>query len=172
MTDLVTRWPLEGGYTAEVFPTAGVTGEDIRDLWTREGVLDADEAERRVSEVRLVVLDRDRQPVGVCTTYLAHNEQLRAELWHLRFFTAAAHRHRHITYNLARIVSEHMIERYVSGDDRRGIGLLYQIESELLKRTVRDGVSRYSKFVFIGEDAQGRHIRVRFFPGALAPEPE
>lgn len=172
MADLLTRWQLEGGYTVEVFPAAGVAAQDIRDLWIREGALDAEEAERRVSEVRLVALDPDREPVGVCTTYLARNEQLRAELWHMRVFVAAAHRHQYITYSFARILSEHMIKRYVSGTDRRGIGLLIEIESELLKSTVREGVSPHGEFVFIGEDAQGRHLRVRYFPGALAPEPE
>ena len=63
-------------------------------------------------------------------------------------------------------------ERYVSGEDRRAIGIIYEVESEILKRHIPTARWRHTGAVFIGENARGDHVRVQYFPGALAPEPD
>jgi hypothetical protein len=56
--------------------------------------------------------------------------------------------------------------------DRRGIGIVFEVESEPLKRLFPQAVWPRTQFVFIGETANGSHVRVCYFPGALAPEPD
>lgn len=166
-----TAWSLEGGYTAALFGAQDdVTEQDVIDLWTREADLDAEEAQRRLSELVLIVTDPDRRLVGISTAYLARSGRLRAELWHIRMFVSAADRQRAVAGGMSRVLAEHLTERYLSGDPR-GIGMIYEIESDVLKRGLNQGVSPAGKFVFIGVDSAGRDIRVRYFPGALAPEP-
>ena len=172
MADPQVSWRLEEGYTVKLFRAQDdVSEQDVLDLWTTEGELEAEEARRRLSELLLVVVKPDRGLVGISTAYLAHNDRLRAELWHIRMFVAAAHRQRFIAAGMSCALVEYFTQRYLSGSEPRGIGMLYEIESEVLKRGLTQAISPLSKFVFIGVDDGGRDVRVRYFPGALAPEP-
>jgi hypothetical protein len=164
---------LPGGYRIELFAEQDdVSPGDVIELWTREADLTPEEAARRMSEILVVATDPERRLGGVSTAYLGRNEQLGADLWHIRIFVAEAHRQRHLAIDLARAASDTVLRRYVSGVDRRGIGMLYRIQSEVLRRALPDAVSRATKFAFIGEDADGSQVRVRYFPGALAPGPD
>ena len=160
-------------YRVDVFAEQDAVGSpDVIELWTREGALDPAEAERRVGEVLVVATDQNRALVGVCTTYLKHHDQLRAELWHTRVFVAAADRQSGLAIELAHTARDHLCQRYASGADGRGIGILFEVESEILKRFIPQAVWPRTQFVFIGENARGDHVRVFYFPGALAPEPD
>jgi hypothetical protein len=164
--------PLPGGYRIERFDSQDdVSAEDVVELWLREGALSPDEAQRRVSEVFLVATDGAGRPAAVSTTYLRRSEQLRAELWHTRVFVAASHRRSGIALELALAGREALAERFVSGADRRGIGIIFEVESELLKRHFPQAVWPRTQFTFIGETPNGSHVRVYYFPGANAPEP-
>jgi hypothetical protein len=160
-------------YSIDLFAEQDTVGpDDVIDLWIREGAVDPTEARRRVSEVLVVARAPDGAPVGISTTFLSRSEQLRAELWHTRVFVAAAHRESGLAIELARTARDHLCERYASGSDRRGIGVLFEVESEILKRFIPQAVWPHTQFVFIGENARGDHVRVFYFPGALAPEPD
>jgi hypothetical protein len=86
-------------------------------------------------------------------------------------FVAAEHRRSGLAIAVAHAAREHLVERYRSGIDPRGIGILFEVESEILKRFLPQAIWPRTGFAFIGEDARGSHIRVYYFPGALAPEP-
>jgi hypothetical protein len=166
------RSELEPGYRIDPFAEQHRIGaRDVIELWTREGVLNPDEAERRVSEILLVATDPGANLAGVCTTYLERSAQLRADLWHFRVFVAAAHRRSNIAASLAVSARDLLVSRYLRGEDTRGIGIVYVVESELLKRFVPQAQWPQTNFVFVGENARGDHVRVYYFPGALAPEP-
>lgn len=165
-------WPLRGEYRIEPFADqTEIRGEDVIALWVRDGVLDRREAERRVGELLLVASDRDRQPVGACTAYLHHNEQLGAELWYMRAFVSAAHRQSHLAVQLALQARQYLVERFTSGTDRRGLGVLMEVENPMLRRVFPEARWWPTDFTFIGETPKGAHVRVHFFPGAPAPEP-
>jgi hypothetical protein len=166
-------WPLEGGYRIELFAEQDAVGpEDIVALWRTEEALPEQEARRRVGEVLLVATDADGRAAGISTMYLQRNEQLRMVLWHVRAFTARAHRKSTIAVSLALIGRDHMREQYVSGRDTRAGGLLYEVENEGLKTYFDDALWQPADFLFIGESPTGAHVRVHYFPGALAPEPD
>src|SRR5215218_4181010 len=95
-----------------------VAGADVVALWTREGALSLEEATRRVREVLLVAV-AGGGPVGVCTTYLGHDEQLRLPLWYFRTFVAAAHRRSDIAIRLLAATRDHLGARHAQGIDRR-----------------------------------------------------
>jgi hypothetical protein len=150
----------------------GVGARDVVALWTGEGGLAVDEAERRVAEVLLVGTDAAGNLAAVCTTYLQHSDQLRTEMWYLRVFVAAAHRRTGLALELALTARDHLSRRFTKGEDRRAPGILFQIESPILKRFFPDAVWPRTQFTFIGENDRGHHIRVYYFPGALAPGPD
>ena len=163
-------WRLKPGY--RVVPLAGqdaVKSDDVVGLWLREGVLSYAEAKRRLAEVLLVATDDSGSPVGVCTAYLQRHEQLRTDMWHFRLFVGAAHRQSAVASALSSEGCAHLGSRFVTGQDQRAIGIVYEIESEFLKRAFTMATWERVDFTFIGETAQGAHVRVHYFPGALAP---
>ena len=161
------------GYRVELFAEQNrVDKADVIKLWIRDAALDPNEAERRAAEILAVATDGQGDLAAVSTTYLQHNDQLRCELWHTRVFVAAAHRQSGLAIELAHTARDHLTERFVSGADRRSIGVLFEIESPILKRFFPDAIWARTRFVFIGENARGDHVRVFYFPGALAPEPD
>ncbi len=163
---------LPGGYRIDTLDARDPTAAGhVIDMWLREGALPADEAERRVAEVLLVATDGERRVAAVSTTYLRRSGQLQAELWHMRAFVGAAHRQSGIGLQLALASRDTLVERFVSGADRRGIGVLFEVENEALKRAFPQAVWPRLDFTFIGETPGGSHVRVHYFPGAHAPEP-
>ena len=170
MTDL--RPQLDAGYRIESFADQdGVSEEDVIELWSREGVVPAAEAQRRILEVLMVCVHETAGLVGVSSAYLQRNPQLDMHLWYYRAFVASAHRRSNVAVLLALDGRDLLEERYVSGADTRGSGVLYEVENEGLKRYFNDAVWFPTDVIFIGENARGDHVRVRYHPGATAPPP-
>lgn len=162
-------WQGESGYRIVPFAEQDeVTPDDIVALWTGEGVLPEAEARRRVDEVMLVAIDGEGRLAGITTRYLQHNEQLRMDLWYIRAFTSQAHRKSAIATAIAVRGREWLEQRFVSGQDTRAQGLIYEVESELLKRIFPNAIWKPADVLFIGENAQGAHVRVHYFAGAMA----
>jgi hypothetical protein len=124
-----------------------------------------------VEEILLVASDRAGRPVGVSTTVVRRIDQLRADLWYTRVFVGAAHRRSHLALGLALAARDRLARRYASGEDRRAIGIVFEVESEILKRFFPQAIWPRTQFGFIGETPTGSHVRVFYFPGAPAPEP-
>lgn len=166
------RWRLEEGYRISVFSEQDAVSEkEVLDLWQREDVVPEYEAKRRIHEVLLVATHQGGELVGVSTAYLEQSLQLRMDLWYYRAYVAEAHRMSNVAVTLALMGREHLQQRYVNGKDPRGAGIVYEVENEGLKRIFDDAVWYPADVTFIGETRRGAHVRVRYFPGALAPEP-
>ena len=169
--ELLTADPLDEGYRIEALAEQSeVTEADILELWRREDVVPEAEARKRVHEVHLVALHEDDGLVGLSSAYLRRNEQLQLDLWYYRAYVSGAHRRSNVAVNLAVTGRDHLQERYTSGQDVRGQGIAYAVENEGLKH-VNQALWLPTGLTFIGVDAKDDHIRVRYFPGALAAEP-
>ena len=171
-SDLLKADPLDGGYRIEPFAEqTEVSEDDILELWKRENVLAPAEAEKRVHEVHLVGLHETDGLIGLSSTYLRRNAQLNLDLWYYRAYVSDAHRMSNVAVNLAVAGRDHLQERFVSGQDLRGHGVVYAVENEGLKQHFDQALWLPTGLTFIGVNAKDDHIRVRYFPGALAPEP-
>ena len=163
---------LDEGYRIELLAEQDEIGDqDVIDVWTREGVVGAAEAGRRILEVLLVAIHERDGLVGISSAYLQRNPQLDMHLWYYRAFVAGAHRMSNIAVQLALMGRDELQDRYVSGADRRGAGILYEVENEGLKRHFNQALWFPTLLTFIGENASGAHVRVRYFPGVTAPDP-
>jgi hypothetical protein len=166
------RWSLDDGYRIELFTEQDAVSErDVIDLWSRELPLSEAERNRRVHEVLLVAMTDRGELAGVSSAYLKRNEQLDMDLWYYRAFVSDRHRQSNVAVNLALIGRDHLEQRFVSGADARAGGMIYEVEHEGLKRHFDDALWLPTDFTFIGENERGDHVRVRYFTGALAPEP-
>jgi hypothetical protein len=172
MAEAAPDRPLERAYRIELFAEQDAVGnQDVIAFWAREGAVIGEGAEQRVHEVLLVATHESGELVGVSSAYLSRNLQLGMDLWHYRAFVAKEHRMSNIAVNLGVIGRNHLERRFVSGEDPRAAGMIFEIENEGVKRRHNRAVLRATDFAFIGENARGDHVRVRYFPGALAPAP-
>jgi hypothetical protein len=170
---------VELGESYRVLPFSAadeVDENDVIELWDREGVVPRAVGAERVSELACVGLDRDDGLVGVSTAYLAASPQLRTEMWHYRTFVTADHRHGNLARYLLRETRLYLEQRFASGEDTRAPGILFEIENEEIKKLFREAVWEHEmsagvQYIFIGENAKRDHLRVHYFPGALAPLP-
>lgn len=165
-------YELADGYRIELLSeSSDVTEGDVISFWEREGALSGSEAAARVREVLHVATDRKGNVAGVSTAYLQRNAQLRMELWHQRGFVSPEHRKANIGMLFAIIGQKQLQDRFVTGQDTRGQGLILEIENEGIKRYFNRGTEPSADSTFIGENEPGDHVRVHYFPGARAPEP-
>ncbi len=124
-----------------------------------------------MSELLLIAIDPDRKLAGISTAYLARNDQLGGDLWHIRVSVPTAYQRSHLATALAVAARERVVERFTSGADTRGLGAIFEVENEVLKRVFPQGLWYETDFVLIGDSPQGAHVRVHYFPGVHAPEP-
>jgi hypothetical protein len=165
--------PLEDRYRIESLAGNTAIGpEDVLALWEREGVLPGSMARERVKQVNLVAITRDREVAGVSTVYLEHNPQLRMDLWHYRTFVGSAHRHTNVARHLISANRDLLERRFIAGEDTRAPGMIFALENEGMQRHLNTALWAHSRFVFIGEDQHGSHIRVYYFPDARVPPPD
>ncbi len=148
-----------------------ISREEVISAWTGDAGLSRPEAERRLDELLLLAIDQQGALAGVSTAYLARSEQLHADMWYVRAFTAPAHRNSNVGLLLALASRDRLIERFVEGDDSRGLGIAMEIENESLRRRFPKGLWFETDYLFIGRNARGADVRVHYFPGVHAPEP-
>lgn len=162
---------IQPDYTIEPFAESPVTEQDVLDLWEREGVFAPEGAEKRLLELLLVASHDADGLVGVSSAYLKRNDRLAMDLWHFRVLVADSHRWSNLAARLASEARDLFSRRFTSGEDRRAQGMIFEVENEGLRRTKNLAVWRHTDFVFVGEREDGAHLRVFYFPGALAPDP-
>jgi hypothetical protein len=166
------EYPLEERYRIEPLAESDqISADDVLELWAREKAIDQAEAHRRVHEVLLVAIDSDGTLAGLSSAYLQRTPQLGMDLWYYRTYVAEAHRNSNIGTQMLWASRDHLEERFVSGRDTRGGGVIFELENQGLKDFFNRAIWMPANFTFIGESERGDHVRVHWFPGALAPAP-
>jgi hypothetical protein len=163
-------------YRVTLFEEAdGVDEGAVLEFWAAEQAMPAAAARERVGEVVAVALDEGKL-VGVSTAYLSRSPQLRTQMWHCRTFVGAAHRRSMLAVALLRQTRFHLESQFELGSDTRAPGIILEVENVDLKSARTEAVWTADwagpiSWTFIGENARGDHVRVYYFPGALAPLP-
>jgi hypothetical protein len=164
--------PLEDRYRIEpLAESTAVAPEDVIALWEREAVLPGPMARQRVNQVHLVAIAGEREVVGVSTVYLERSTELRMDLWYYRTFVDSAHRHTNVARHLISGNRDLLENRFTSGEDTRAQGMIFELEHEGMQRHLNTALWAHSRFVFIGQNQHGWHVRVYYFPGARVPPP-
>ena len=149
-----------------------VSAEDVLALWAKEGVVADAAARRRIDQVELVAIAGDNEIAGVSSVYLDRSPRLRMDMWHYRTFIASGYRHGSLAAQLLFQNRERLERRFVSGEDTRAPGMIFELQNEGLMRTLNTAVWPRSGFTFIGDTPHGAHVRVRYFEGARVPPPD
>jgi hypothetical protein len=156
------------GYRVEEY-AGGAMADEVLAFWARETTMPEEEANRRVHEVHLVARDPAGELAGVSSAYLKRNTQLRLDLWHYRALVSAQHRKANLGFLFVLRGRQLLEQAFTDGTDRRGLGVIYEIENEGVQRRFNKGRWPLTGFTFIGEKANGSHVRLVYFPGAEIP---
>lgn len=161
---------LDDGYRIHQFdPDGPIPPDHIIQLWIREAYMDDDEARRRIGEVIMVATSSGGEVVGVATAYPQRNEQLHLDLWYFRTFVAKGHRMTNIAVQLTLRTSQRLQHLHSHDSAAEPAGVAIVVENEGLKRHLPGGLWPTTGFTYIGSNVRGDHVRVRYFPDALAP---
>ncbi len=143
---------------------------DVVRLWVDHDVLPEAIARRRAAQALLVATDAAGALVGVGTTYLALQPQLGLPMWHYRTFVLPEHRGAELAREMAATAHAHLAARWRAGVDRRGRGLVFEVENAGLRDHLRQAIWPRTRVEFMAR-LPSADVRVRYFPGALAPPP-
>lgn len=143
--------------------------EPVIALWRDEVGMPEEMAAQRIDEVLLVAHAPDGSVAGVTSVFLRREAALRAELWNQRVYVAAAHRHVNLMYFLAVETLELLERRFVTGTDRRGIGMLYESENPEFSRYWNQALWPWVQGTYVGRNGRGEPVYVRWFEGSSAP---
>ncbi len=148
-----------------------VDADAVVDFWLREDAMPDEVARQRVEDLHVVAVE-EGEVVAVTTTALAYHEQLRMPMWAYRGFVGAAHRLTAIGLRMAIMGRDDLERRFVADEDTRGAGIIYEVQVEGLRRAYPEARWPRLDFTYIGDNELGDHVRVHYFPGALAPPPQ
>ena len=126
---------------------------------------------RRIHEVLLVATDATGRLVGVVERVPAAQPPAEAR----PLVLPRARRRRspggNVAVQLALRGIELLEHRYVTGEDRRGVGVCMEIEHPGSGATCRRACGRRPAWSSSATVRMAAHVRVRYFPGAEAPLP-
>jgi hypothetical protein len=149
--------------------SSSVTADDVLALWAREGVVADAAADRRIDQVHLVAVTDDDELVGVSSIHLDRSARLRMDLWNYRTFVASGHRHSSLAAQLYFRNLELLEGRFLSGEDTRAQGIVFDLENDQMMRGLNSAVWPLTGTTFIGDNPLGSHMRIRYFRGARVP---
>jgi len=164
-------YPVGDDYRVVPFADSGITSDDVLALWGRETGIPPEDARRRVHQVQLVAINKQGDLAGISTAYVQRNAQLRMDFWHYRTYVAVAERNHNLMGRLALAVRDHLEERFTSGEDATASGILMEVENEGLRTYFNRALWLPLGMFFVGDNENGAHVRVRYFPGARVPLP-
>lgn len=153
-----------------------VGAREVLEFWRREGALPEEQARDRLSQLAFLALEEDGSIAATSTTFLGRVSQLRCSMWQFRTFVGEEHRLGDLARALLVATVRHLEGEFASSRNTRAPGLLIEIENAALRSYYNEAVWKANwlpgvEMPFVGENERGHHVRVSYFPGALAPLP-
>ncbi len=140
--------------------------EAIRAFWAREGAnVDGAEAQRRLHEIVVHAVTEDGQIAAVATVAPKILPRLGQPMYAFRCFVGSAWRTNVLPRSLLKHVQE-VLEPYARANGFPGIGIVLELENARFGNTMRRAFWSDTKFSYIGTNAIGQDVRVRYFRGA------
>lgn len=141
--------------------------EDARALWIEQGAI-GDEAEikERLSQLCVLARDANDKLLAITTAYEQQSQQLNNYFYAMRMFVGEDARRLQIGFHLLHKLIAALESRFVSGQQTRCIGVLFELENEAVQKARPQAIWPTTGFVYVGNNAKGEHIRVRYFKDA------
>lgn len=141
---------------------------EVVSIWTEFAGLDKEEAQRRLSELTLVVKNKSGEIAAVSTAAKVKVERLNNNwFYQFRYFLVPAFRFAGLDFKLIQESVKYL--EIISGqEDHRFVGITAIVQNQKLKQLYgsRRTVLRNVPFVFAGFSSKGHMIRVYYFKDA------
>lgn len=144
--------------------------DSILQMWARNGGPVGPEAQKRLNQLVLVIRDQAGEVMGVSTAFNAYIKQLRNHFFIVRLMIAPEKQSPGLSSHLL-VLTRDFLESVRSRDRVDDpIGLVMLVEKARTANITSEAIWPTSKMVYIGNTAEGHHIRVYYFKGArIAP---
>jgi GNAT superfamily N-acetyltransferase len=141
--------------------------QDARVLWIEQGAI-TDEAAIKERLPQLCVLARDANDklLAITTAYEHHSQRLGNDFYAMRMFVGEDARRMQIGFHLLHKLIQALEARFVTGQQTRCIGVLFELENQAVQKARPQAIWPTTGFVYVGNNAKGDHIRVRYFKDA------
>ncbi len=141
--------------------------EEIITFWLAHKALPNREmAKKRVQQVAVVARNSQDEIVGITTAYEQFSEHLENYFFFVRAFVVESARRSSVASDIVNQLKANMEEAAEDGKLGRCIGLYMEVENKQLQALRNQAVWPATKFVYVGKNARGDHLRVYYFDGA------
>lgn len=139
---------------------------EIVKLWTEFAVLQQPEAERRLSELVLVLKNKSGKVIGVSTVVKTLLPQIHNYVYAYRYFILPEFRAPTLDTQMIVRTKNHLQEISALETDKKCVGIMVIVQNEKLKAQWRQAVWLGADMIFMGNTPQGHHVRVGYFKHA------
>lgn len=141
--------------------------QEITSFWIAEGAMrDSASAAARLPQVACLARDESGALAAVSSIYEQYNKQLRNHFYYMRAFIPARFQDTEVGQHLIIHIRDLLNEAYVSGSQRKNIGLMMEIQDPIQQQKYNDAIWPTSGMVYVGKTEQGAHQRVVYFTDA------
>lgn len=144
--------------------------EDARRLWVESGAIANEKVvAQRLPQLCVLARKSSGALIGITTAFL--QRRLGQRFYVMRMFVDEGARRNRIGFQLLHEVVQVLEQRFVSGQDRSAIGILFELENPDIQRAHPEAIWPTTGFVYIGRTPHGDPVRVRYFQGAMIDQP-
>jgi hypothetical protein len=141
--------------------------KEIINFWIKEKALPSVEAaQKRVEQVILIARDNSGNITAVSSVYEKFNIQLENFFYYYRTFVSQSMRKSRLGITMLLEMRDYLETAYINRKKTRAIGIILEIENNALQAYKNEAVWPETKFVFIGKNDKGAHVRLYYFKDA------
>ena len=145
--------------------------QEIVEFWLEEKAISSKQAARkRLPQVVHIAKNSSGKIAGLCSIFEQYSARLDNYFYFYRTFIAPPARRSRVAEELLVKTTEFLESRFVDRATTRCIGVMLQIESQILKvnrnQAVWSSPDSHINFVYIGKNRKGDHQRVYYFKDA------
>jgi len=144
----------------------GELGERILEFWTTHKALPANVNSRHRLDEIVVVAECDDRVIGVSTVVPLHYPRLKLRLFNFRCFVDPDYRRDKVAAEMLNLTYESLNQRFSEGTDPSVVGLMAVAQNPGLRLQHNHAVWPNTGLVFIGYDANGFPMRLKYFDEA------
>lgn len=146
--------------------------QEIIAFWTEEKALPKDEKpEVRAQQAVIAMRDEQGKIAAVSTAVIRVIPRLRQPMYYYRTFCAEQYRGKNTSIPMMKASQQALLDYNLTLDKPKAIGILIEIENNLIASHYNEAFWPQTGFSFIGYSPRGFILRAYYFPGFVLMKP-
>lgn len=147
-------------------PISSEIGSEVIKLWTESAGLSAGIAAQRLKELALILKDKSGKIIGVSTAVKTYFPQIHNYVYAYRYFIHPEFRAPALDTQMIVRTKNHLQEVSKGETANKCVGIMVIVQNEIIKSQWTQAVWLDADMIYVGNTAEGHHIRVGYFKGA------